>query len=653
MGNCYFKKCSIIFNQSEIDVIEKNGKKEEDSKKEIIIKTDSENNNNNLNKLQISNRDNKKIKEDYKETKENENKNETEAVKRPYVKHKVKKEIKTKTIIPLNNRLGFKINKSNKNIDNNNFISDNDESINKDKESSVFDFNDSENNNAKSKKKFKRKNVKSVTIIDKSLLNQKLIDYEMSIPILTDHLIINQGGNLKENYEIKKKIGSGPYGVVYKAKNIYLKNLVAIKIIKKAKDNKEDDLNIEKQINIIKKLNHPNIVKLYQFYSDKDYYQIITEYFKKGELSNYIKMGFSEKQLAVIFYQILSGLIYLHDKNIVHKNVKLHNIMIAEKDEDNITKEEYFWIKIVDFQTDANFQNNEKQKNLKENSYYSSPESLKNNYIDKSDIWSVGVILHIALTGKFPYDGETEEEINYKIMNINYNILDPRLFAHSPEVKDLLDKLLQKDINNRLSAKEALEHEWFKNYNGRALFNNFKLDEIQHYINNLCNYSLESKIYQLVIAFIVHNMSYPSYIYTIQKIYRYFNLSGNCKLTKDELKKGLYNYRSETQIDSIVDKLFVLLDGDNNGYIEFEEFLRACIDKNKILTKENLWYAFKFLDKKNKNSIDAQTLMRAFDAKPNKMLEAVFNKTLNDGDLDNNREISFEEFEEIMKNTLK
>jgi calcium-dependent protein kinase len=327
--------------------------------------------------------------------------------------------------------------------------------------------------------------------------------------------------------------------------------------------------------------------------------------------------------------------------------------MIAEKDEDNITKEEYFWIKIVDFQTDANFQNNEKQKNLKENSYYSSPESLKNNYIDKSDVWSVGVILHIALTGKFPYDGENEEEINYKIMNINYNILDPRLFAHSPEVKDLLDKLLQKDINNRLSAKEALEHEWFKNYNGRALFNNFKLDEIQHYINNLCNYSLESKIYQLVIAFIVHNMSYPSYIYTIQKIYRYFNLSGNCKLTKDELKKGLYNYRSETQIDSIVDKLFVLLDGDNNGYIEFEEFLRACIDKNKILTKENLWYAFKFLDKKNKNSIDAQTLMRAFDAKPNKMLEAVFNKTLNDGDLDNNREISFEEFEEIMKNTLK
>ena len=381
-------------------------------------------------------------------------------------------------------------------------------------------------------------------------------------------------------------------------------------------------------------------------------YQLITEYCKK-EFSKYIKRSFTEKQLAVIFYQILSGLNYLHEKNIVHKNVKLHNIMIDEKEEDNLTKEDYFWIKIVDFHIGGNFEINKKQTISIKNTYYSSPESLKNNYIDKSDIWSVGVILHIALTGKFPYDGETEEEINYKIENINYNILDPRLFAHSSEVKDLLDKLLQKDINKRLSAKEALKHVWFKKYNGRALFSNFKLDEIQHYINNLCNYSFESKIYQLVIAFIVHNMSYSSNTYIIQKIFRYFNLSGNCKLTKDELKKGLYNYRSETQINSIVDKLFLLLDGDNNGYIEFEEFLRACIDKDKILTKENMWYAFKFLDKQNKNSIDVQTLMKAFDAKPNKMLEVVFNKTLNDGDLDNNGEITFDEFEEIMKNSMK
>ena len=140
--------------------------------------------------------------------------------------------------------------------------------------------------------------------------------------------------------------------------------------------------------------------------------------------------------------------------------------------------------------------------------------------------------------------------------------------------------------------------------------------------------------------------------YIILKLFRYFNLSGNCKLTKAELVKGLHNYRNEEQINKIVDELFLLIDGNNNGYIEFDEFYRACEDKNHILTKKNIWYAFKFLDDKNTNTIDVQTLMRAFDAKPNKMLEAVFNKTLNKGSFNTKGVITVKEFEEILFKSL-
>ena len=539
-------------------------------------------------------------------------------------------------------------------------FNDKNDSINKDK-GSILNFNSNngseislinKDNNEIQKKKFQRRNIRGVTGIDKSFLSQKLIKLEMSIPVLAETLIIQQKGKLKENYEIIKKIGSGPLGSVYKAKNVYLKNIVAIKIIKKSKDSNDDELNIKEQINILKKLSHPNIVKIYEFYITDNNYQLITEYCKK-EFSKYIKRSFTEKQLAVIFYQILSGLSYLHEQKIIHRNIKLKNIMILEKEEDIISKEEYYWIKIVDFHTAEIFKRNQKIINKNFNSYFSSPEGLKNNYLEKSDIWSVGIILHIALTGKVPFDGKTDEEINYKIANIPYNNLDPRLLAHSSEVKDLLEKLLEKDINKRFTANEALNHEWFQKYNGRALFSNFHQDEIQQYINNLCNYSCESKISQLVLAFIVHNIPESISIYNILKLFRYFNLSGNCKLTKAELKKGLYNYRNEEQVNKIVDQLFLLLDGDNNGYIEFEEFLRACVDKKHILTKENIWYAFKFLDNKNENAIDVETLMKAFDAKPNKMLEAVFNKTLNNGDKDHNGKITFDEFEEIILNTLK
>ena len=655
MGSCYCKQGPVILTPSEIGVFETKDKKDEEYKKEEIIKLDLENlsNRNNIMKLKSKKSTLKKVRFSCDTLKENEienNKNNGEEKIKRRAKQKAFQSVKAPgELVQLNKQLKLKY-----------LFNDKNDSLNKDK-GSILNFNSNngseislinKDNNENPKRKFQRRNIRSVTRIDKSFLSQKLIKLEMSIPVLAETLIIQQKGKLKENYEIIKKIGSGPLGSVYKAKNVYLKNIVAIKIIKKSKDSNDDELNIKEQINILKKLSHPNIVKIYEFYITDNNYQLITEYCKK-EFSKYIKRSFTEKQLAVIFYQILSGLSYLHEQKIIHRNIKLKNIMILEKEEDIISKEEYYWIKIVDFHTAEIFKRNQKIINKNFNSYFSSPEGLKNNYLEKSDIWSVGIILHIALTGKVPFDGKTDEEINYKIANIPYNNLDPRLLAHSSEVKDLLEKLLEKDINKRFTANEALNHEWFQKYNGRALFSNFHQDEIQQYINNLCNYSCESKISQLVLAFIVHNIPESISIYNILKLFRYFNLSGNCKLTKAELKKGLYNYRNEEQVNKIVDQLFLLLDGDNNGYIEFEEFLRACVDKKHILTKENIWYAFKFLDNKNENAIDVETLMKAFDAKPNKMLEAVFNKTLNNGDKDHNGKITFDEFEEIILNTLK
>ena len=660
MGSCYFRKCPCTLNSSEIEVFETAGKKEEELKKEKIITIDNDKlfNENNKSNLFRKKSTKKKVRFSQNTTTNDNELKKFENIVNDNIKRRVRQKIintlKTpEELIQLNKKLKLKINDK-----------DNNDSINKDKDS-IFNFNsingsdisDSSKNKELQKKKFKRKNKRSTTGLDKSQLNQKLISLEQSIPVLTEKLIIQQKGNLKDNYEIMKKIGNGPLGSVYKAKNIYLKNIVAIKMIKKEKEKdientEEVDSKIKNQINILRQLNHPNIVKIYEFYINDQYYQIITEYFKRGELFKYIKRSFTEKQLAVLFYQILSGLSYLHSKKISHKNIKLKNIMILEKEEDIRTKEEYLWIKIVDFQTAEIIQRYKKKITILNNTYYSSPETIQNNYTQKSDLWSVGVILHIALTGKVPFDGKTDEEIYYKILNTSYNNLDPRLLAHSSEVKDLLDKLLIKDENKRISAEEALNHEWFKKFHGRALFSNFVPDEIQQYINNLCNYSCESKLSQLVLAFLVHNLPQTISIYIILKLFRYFNLSGNCKLTKQELKNGLYNYRNKEQVNKIVDQLFLLLDGDNNGYIEFEEFLRACIDKRQILTKENIWYAFKFLDTKNENSIDVQTLINAFDAKPNKMLEAVFNKTLNKGDLDNNGKITFREFEEILQNTM-
>ena len=500
--------------------------------------------------------------------------------------------------------------------------------------------------------KFIRKNKRSITLMEKSKLAEKLLKEEMKLEVRHENLVIQEKGNPKKNYTPIKLLGKGSFGSVYEAENIIFRNRVAMKIINKS-DTDMDEKEILNEIDILKKLSHPNIVKIFEFYITKAHYYIVTEYCKDGELFSYIKNKYSERQLAVLFYQIFSGLWYLHDNKILHRDIKLENIMISGKEKDHSTDEELFWIKIIDFGTAKIFEKNKKEKDVVGSSYYIAPEVLKQNYNEKCDTWSVGVILYMTLVGKAPFDGKDDDEIIHKISKANYNNKESKLLNHSSEVRDLLSKLLEKDINKRLSAKEALEHPWFEKFGGRSLFSNYEKEEVEPYINNLFNYSFNSKIQQLVIAFLVHNLPSSDTSITILKLFRHFNTSGNCKLTKDELRKGLYEYRDTEFVDNYVENLFILLDGDNNGYIEYEEFLRACIDKKLILKKNYLRFAFKYLEQDGSETINTQKIIKAFVVKPNVILEAVFNKTLNNVDKDGDGIINYQEFEELMLNCMK
>ena len=497
-------------------------------------------------------------------------------------------------------------------------------------------------------KKFIRKGKRSTTLIEKSKLAQKLLAAEMNIQVNQENLVIQEMGNPSKKYKPTKMLGSGSFGCVYEAKNTIFQNNVAMKVIKKDPNNELDEQEIRNEIDILKKLSHPNIVKIYEFYISNSHYYIITEFCKEGELFSYIKNKYSENQLAVLFYQVFSGLWYLHDNKILHRDIKLENIMISRIEKDNSTGEDLFWIKIIDFGTAKIFEKNKKEKDVVGSSYYIAPEVLKQNYNEKCDTWSVGVILYMMLVGRAPFDGKDDEEIICKINSADYNSKEPRLMKHSPEVRDLVSKLLQKDTDKRYSAKEALNHPWFEKFGGRSLFSNFKREEIEPYINNLFNYSFNSKIQQLVIAFLVHNLPNSDTSIYILKLFRYFNKTGNCKLTKEELMNGLYDYRDKDEVNNVVDHLFTLLDGDNNGFIEFEEFLRAYINKKIILTNTYLKYAFKFLDKEKSGTLNTQKIIKAFVLKPNKILEAVFNNTLNSVDHDGDGIINFDEFAELM-----
>ena len=507
--------------------------------------------------------------------------------------------------------------------------------------------NSNENNiNSNIINNYQRRKIRSLSLIQKKKMGSQIFKEELKLKVTINTLIEENNCAPTKKYKIISKLGDGSYGVVYLAVNIITKQNMAMKKIKKVKENEIDDMEIKNEINILKKLDHPNIVKIIEFYSAPKAYYIITDFCSCGELYNQIKNQYSENQLAVLFYQVLSGLYYLHSNNIVHRDLKLENILISEIEKDKVTNEKYFWVKIIDFGTAKIFEKNKSEKAVVGSSYYIAPEVLHKHYNEKCDTWSVGVILYMLIVGRAPFDGKTDEEIIENIEKGQFNSKHKKLLNSSEEVQDLVKKLLEVNVKKRLSSSEALKHPWFKKFNGKSLYSNIEKEKILVYLNRLRNFRINSKFQQMVLAFIVHNIPNTKEAKDILKIFRMFNNKDDGKLTKKELYQGLILYYNEKEIKKEIDDIFLLLDGANRGCIEYEEFLRATLDQKSLLSEENLIYAFNFFDKDNTGKISIDKIKNIFiDDKVN---EDVFRNIFNEIDSNQDGEIDFQEFKDMM-----
>ena len=503
-----------------------------------------------------------------------------------------------------------------------------------------------EDNNISNENKFQRKGKRSISLTQKKKMGSRIFKEELKLKVSINTIIEENSGLPTQKYKIISKLGDGSYGIVYLAVNIITKQNVAMKKIDKVKENAIDDMEIKNEIEILKKLDHPNIVKIIEFFSTPKAYYIITDFCGCGELYNQIKHQYTEGQLAVLFYQVLSGLYYLHTKNIVHRDLKLENILISEIEKDNNTNEKYFWVKIIDFGTAKIFEKNKNEKAVVGSSYYIAPEVLHKNYNEKCDTWSVGVILYMLIVGRAPFDGKSDDEIIENIEKGEFNSKHPKMLNSSDEVQDLVKKLLEVNVKKRLSPSEALKHPWFKKFNGKSLYSNIDKKTIIIYLNRLRKFEINSKFQQMVLAFIVHNIPNNNESKDILKIFRMFNVNDDGKLTKKELFDGLIKYFNEEEIKKEIEDIFLLLDGANRGFIEYEEFLRATLEQKTLLSNENLTYAFNFFDGDGCGKISVEKIKKFFIN--DKVSEDVFRSIFHEIDTNEDGEIDYEEFKDMM-----
>jgi calcium-dependent protein kinase len=216
----------------------------------------------------------------------------------------------------------------------------------------------------------------------------------------------------------------------------------------------------------------------------------------------------------------------------------------------------------------------------------------------------------------------------------------------SDKAKDLIKRFLTKNIKKRISAKEALEHPWIKDM---KKINKISKEDLNEVVNNLRKYSATKKLQQSTLAYIVHNLTKKEDTDVLRSIFIEFDENGDGRLSKDELINGLNLVLSPEESEKEVNRIMNIIDVDGNGFIEYEEFLRATLDKKKILTDENLRTAFRLYDIKNRNRINAKELGIVLGGGNTDVDENVWKELIDEADLNKDGEIDFEDFSKLME----
>ncbi len=472
---------------------------------------------------------------------------------------------------------------------------------------------------------------------------------------LTNNLIVGQSkSDPSLDYKKKNFLGEGSFAAVYLVQNRITESIRAMKIITKSSNNsEEDEKEIINEINILKLMDHPNILKIFEFYSSKESYSIITEYCSGGELFQEIteKGPFNERYTAYVMYQIFSAINYCHNMNIIHRDLKPENILIVDRNKNNFPR-----IKVCDFGTSKMVEKGAVQKKLVGSSYYIAPEVIKKNYNEKCDVWSCGVIMYILLSGRPPFGGDDDNEIMSNVKKGKYDLETSPFNKVSKNALDLIRKLLIMDKDKRISAQEALNHPWFKEQKAKELYNQIKDENvIKKLLSNLKKYRRNSVIQETALAYLVHNFPQMKDVINACKLFNQIDINGDGKITEAELYKGLSLKIKSDTLKEEVHGIYKNLDMDNNGFIEYEEFVRAAVSKEKFMNDNILRFAFRYFDKDGSGEITFDEIEEVFkkNVADKKNVTQGLKQIINEVDINGDGIISFEEFAIVMKKMLK
>ena len=451
--------------------------------------------------------------------------------------------------------------------------------------------------------------------------------------------------DIDQLYKFTEVIGEGFSGKVTKAMlRTYPKKMYAVKSIRKSTNSDKQARYFRTELDILKRLDHPNIVQFFECYQDQKHFHLVLELCEGNDLVKLVetRRGLPEHLLKKFFFQAVYAINYLHYVGIVHRDIKLDNFLLSTRDEDSAN------LKLIDFGFARSFRDYQLTSQVG-TPWYVAPEVIKKvtPYSQKCDNWSLGVLLYMMMFAEPPFKGRSNGEVFLNIKEEELDFNQQKFKAFNPDLLAILSGLLKKDPDQRMSLSQVLQSRWFDS-KILELHGGWSSSLVKTLIKRMKTIKKAGPFRREVMKMMVKVFSDDPSVIELGKIFQCCDCVNNGVITQFELnilfEEAGVAY-TEPEILKIIDNFFL----QTENVISYTEFIAGMIDKSFFTNSDRLKMTFERFDIDKSGFITRINIRDCFERFGYSISEELSKCLIGEFDMCRDGVVSFEEFIKMMK----